>query len=406
MDSFIMQYNNYPFNIIFKDENKKISDTKLIDFFNLMALIFYKDITTERNEKKLTSKETELKLKVEVFNLNLFCSLKDKIEELLKFVTSENWDIEFVEIEKENIEKYDFVEKRTLFSIYDKIALCSGGLDSFSGTFYNKDQNVLYVGFKNNNLEVSKQEKIQKFLFENRKSKFELVELPKRKKKHLTQRSRSLFFFSIGVIFAYLNKVNIVEIYENGVLSLNPTINHNLRTTKTTHPKTIYIFNLLLEKIGSTIRINHKFIFTTKGEMVKNLNEEFLVMIKNTVTCGRSRKSSKFGNNEKSKHCGACIPCLLRKITMASNDFEKYDVEYVVPYNHSLKSDSEFQDDYITSINHFYNIKKSIDDGAIFSYIHLKKIYYTDPAWREKTKKMLQKFSNEIDYFFKKYGIL
>lgn len=402
MDYFISQYNDHPFNIIFKDENKKISDTKLIDFFNLMTMIFYKDISTKRKEGNV-----DLELTIEVFNLELFFSLKEKIEELLKFITSENWIIEFINIKKENKSKYDLVEKQALLSIYEKIALCSGGLDSFSGTFYNKNQNVLYVGFKNNNLEVNRQEKIQKFLIEKRSAKFELVELPGRKKEHYTQRSRSLFFFAIGVIFAYLNKVNTVEIYENGFLSLNPSINNTLRTTKTTHPRTIYTFNFFLESIGSTIKIDHKFIFTTKGKMVKNLDTEYLKMIKNTITCGRSRKSLKFANDEKSKHCGACIPCLLRKITMASNNFEKYDAEYALPYEHSLKDkQNKFQDDYISSINHFYNVKKNIDNGTIFAYLHTKGKYYNDPQWREKTRKMLQEFSNEIDYFFKKYGIL
>src|SRR5699024_611185 len=98
--------------------------------------------------------------------------------------------------------------------------------------------------------------------------------------------------------------------------------------------QTIYLFNKLLEDANLNISIKHPFLFKTKGEIVNNMNHGFLNTIKDTFTCGQGRSPIKSHKGQ----CGTYIPCLLRKISLAAYDNEKYDVIYNYPY------ETKFQD--------------------------------------------------------------
>ena len=46
--------------------------------------------------------------------------------------------------------------------------------------------------------------------------------------------------------------------------------------------------------------------------------------------------------------CGTCVPCLLRKISMAAYDLEKYDNEYDIPYEGNMD-----EEEYRSSLNYY-----------------------------------------------------
>lgn len=223
-----------------------------------------------------------------------------------------------------------------------------------------------------------------------------------------------------------------LNLYENGVLSLNPNILHSRKTTKTTHPRTLYLYNQILKELGIKVKIKHPFLFKTKGEIISNLNNEFKDEIKETVTCGMSRQSKRYIWDD-GKQCGVCIACILRKISICANNLENYDADYDVEYSRSLNKEEFIKRDlknreqtkdyssnkvttyieysnakyseYYSGLHYFKELKKKIDNNEIYDYLDLNPNYYDDKEYYLKTESMLKKFSNEVDYFIKKYNL-
>lgn len=397
---FEEKYKESPYEHFFCD--KKINNTKIEDLFNTLFLIYYADITeVESVDRKLT-------LNIKVKNVEEFKKIKKKIKRLVKFMASEDWEFNFIKKESENI-----VEDNKLFETetekFEVIALLSGGLDSFTGTYFNKNKKTKFIGFNLQNPEGKSQSLIKEFIKQkNYNSKFNLYELKNMNKITLTQRTRSLFFFGLGIVEAYMSNINKLNIYENGVMSLNPPIDLSRTTTKTTHPKTIYLFNEILKELGLNMEVENTCINKTKAEMVGELEKDYVDFIKNTVTCGVGRMNVSF-DNSKYTHCGACVPCILRKITLSALDLENVDdSKYQIPYNYpiygvseKMRKNSLFKE-YKSAIIYFNEYKNLIKTGEILEYLGTRERYYKTNNYLERDD-MLEKFKIEVEYFFNKY---
>lgn len=97
--------------------------------------------------------------------------------------------------------------------------------------------------------------------------------------------------------------------------------------------------------------------------------------------------------------CGTCVPCLLRKISMSAYDLEKYDNEYDIPYEGNMA-----EEEYRSSLNYYTTFYDYIKTEKIFSELMIKKRYYHNADYYERTFEMLKKFSVEFEVFIKKYG--
>ena len=95
---------------------------------------------------------------IEVDDVEKFTRIGKKIEELVKFMSYENWKFKFIKRESE----------KKMFDLFDEefevVALLSGGLDSFTGTYYNKDRKTKYIGFNLNSSEQKSQKEIMKLI--------------------------------------------------------------------------------------------------------------------------------------------------------------------------------------------------------------------------------------------------
>ena len=180
-------------------------------------------------------------------------------------------------------------------------------------------------------------------------------------------------------------------------MTLNPSF-QTRGTTKTTHPRTIFLYQTLLNNLGLPVRLEHHFLFSTKGEMIIALNDDYKNFIKHTHSCSRSMKNPNYSISGK-KACGTCAPCLLRKISMAAYDLEKYDNDYDVKFEGNMANT-----DYVSALRYFEQFRNAIISGAIFSELRLRKDYYNVPDYYERTYVMLQKFALEVEIFLKKYG--
>jgi Queuosine biosynthesis protein QueC len=64
-------------------------------------------------------------------------------------------------------------------------------------------------------------------------------------------------------------------------------------------------------QLGYAIRIENPFLYCTKAEAVESVVRSHLGMVEGTVSCWKaSRVSGSY------HHCGACIPCFIRRIAV------------------------------------------------------------------------------------------
>lgn len=366
----------------------------VLDLVNIMGSIYVADVTNTARKRINTN--------IPVLDLNLWKPLEKEINNLVTWVSGENFRVTFSEF------KIDLNQTNTEASFalptHAAVTLFSGGLDSLTGAFWNYKSNIVsdYVGFINKDEEKTHQEFLKEFYFKKlHNPQVILIPKPVSKKKHTTQSTRSLLYISLAIATAFYNESNDVYLYENGVLSLNPSL-VGRRTTKTTHPKTFYLYQSLIEKIGLDINLQHPFIFKTKGENINAMDSEFKSQIKHSFTCGAGR-----ANNLKSHtgQCGVCIPCLLRKISLAAYDNEHLDSEYYFPYETKIADISKrnYKKEYDSNLNYFMRYSRLIKEGKINEELHVREKFYNEKNYNELNLLMLNKFSQEFERYMAKY---
>jgi len=377
-----------------------VENNIILDLVNIFSAVYMADIGTVRRQG--TGSSIHVTVQVSEENIDKWNNYIDLIIELLNFVTegdNDIWSVNFVPVQ------YQLPNKQLVFDVvdtldYDNVSLLSGGLDSFCGIYKNQieDRTPLYCGYKTNNVDASYITKVYEFAKHiNPQSDLCLFEKVDANKVTHTQRTRSLLFFSLACFSATWRKLKTVYVHENGIMTLNPSF-ESRGTTKTTHPKTIYLYQKLLRVVGIDITIVNPFLFFTKGEMISSLPPQYREQIKNTRSCSRSLQGTRYMGKD-IINCGACVPCLLRKISLAAYDMEGYDHNYFIPYQGGF-----MDDEYNSAFSYFERFSKAIDNGTIFAQLGIKKAYYSDTNYYEKTNDMLNRFNNELETFFRKYG--
>ncbi|GAA0685468.1 7-cyano-7-deazaguanine synthase [Clostridium cadaveris] len=379
---------------------ENIKSEIFLDLLDVAANVFIEDIKNKVNTK---DEPRNLNVTVPVTDVCVWEREKKLIEKLVNFLSGDVWNVTFTKHSSK------LSKSHTQLCLYepkfDNVTLLSGGLDSFCGSYVNISNGLksLYCGYKINKFETKGLNNIHDILIKEyhvASKRFSTLEI---KKKEHTQRTRSFLFYALACSTASMYNIKNIYLYENGVLSLNPELDSR-KTTKTTHPKTVCLVNQLLLDLGIDMTIRHPFVFKTKGQIIKDLSDEFKEYIKYTNTCGSARHNRKI--KMKKGHCGFCIPCMLRKISMASYGNENYDVEYNAPYDTTLANcDPIFKSEFKSSNEYFRVFNERIKNGSILNDLNLRSKYYDEKNYLELTKKMLDKFGEEIDTFYSKYPL-
>lgn len=373
------------------------SELVILDLVTVMGSVYCLDVT-------ITKRSTELVIDIPVFNKNLWDVLKVQLEQLLYWVSEERFKVSFKEMKIEDL----VLPPQLTFSLDSVnnrvVTLFSGGLDSLTGAYFNFKHDIEsdYLGFINKNEEATKQRFLKNFYMGKMSPVpiVKLIEKPVEKKNHYTQATRSLLYFSLAIANAFYNKSKTVYLYENGVLSLNPKLFGRF-TTKTTHPKTIYEFNRILEILDLDIKIEHPFLFKTKAEAITDMDGDFKNVIKESFTCGASRSSSLRNHTGQ---CGVCIPCLLRKISMAAYDHEQYDCQYYIGYELENFHHSIYEQEYVSNLYYFETYSKLIKENRIWPELKLRDRYFEQTDYLIRIMEMLNKFTYEYERYKEKYG--
>jgi 7-cyano-7-deazaguanine synthase in queuosine biosynthesis len=261
--------------------------------------------------------------------------VKGVIEELLGFLSDDNYDFRFTMLENPPpVDTYfESLRGETGFQA-DEIVLFSGGLDSLAGAIKEVliDGNcVALVSHRSAPKIAPKQRELHAELCKRCPSELRPMHIPVWIQKHgwdasdNNQRTRSFLYASLGATIAGMFGRNRIRFYENGITSLNLPIGEQVlgaRATRTTHPKSIAGFRDLFSLIcGESFEVDAPFLWNTKTdvvELIRNAGQSDLM--KYAVSCSHVWAMTKLNT-----HCGCCSQCIDRRLAMFASDCIEHD---------------------------------------------------------------------------------
>jgi hypothetical protein len=303
---------------------------KAWDFLSLALAVIAADLAGHRTRSP-DGWTREFQMEVAVVDPAFWNGQSLLVNRLLAFLTTDIWDVSFIE--------GGFLPKppaKPLLPAEDYVALLSGGLDSLIGVLDLVAQGTKpFVVSQTVRGDAENQRAFAKaiggglrHLQVNHNTDVPDPESPP------SQRARSLIFIAYGILASTtLNKYRAggaVTLYvcENGFISVNPPLT-DMRlgslSTRTTHPAFLKLIEELLDNAGLHISVQNPYQLKTKGEMLRDCADKKLrdALASTTTSCGRFLQHGY-------KHCGRCVPCLVRRAAFRSagmSDGTKYVFE-------------------------------------------------------------------------------
>ena len=109
----------------------------------------------------------------------------------------------------------------------------------------------------------------------------------------------------------------IVHVPENGFISPLDPLRLGAHSTRTTHPFYMARFGELLLELGLSVRLENPYALLTKGTMAKACADLTFLRkeARHTMSCSSpgSRRYDPDPSQRDPKHCGRCVPCLIRR---------------------------------------------------------------------------------------------
>ncbi len=259
--------------------------------------------------------------------------LKISIQNILGFLTGDYWTIHFntggiVPPTPKDIQSFDV----------DCISLLSGGVDSLVGAIdlTNTGRKPAFVSqIVSGNSDIQRVYANRLKANDNHFQWSHKINLQDNESEPST-RARSIVFFAFAAIVASaLSRDNPkpmdVFVCENGFISLNIPLTVGRMgslSTKTTHPVYIQGIQKIWNTLGINARLTLPYRFKTKGEMLKECQDQIMLsdLVTSSTSCG---KYSRYGRC----HCGRCVPCLVRRaafIQAGITDNTKYRINQLL----------------------------------------------------------------------------
>ena len=295
------------------------------DLILFASSVMASDLALKRGERENIARD--FTLQIPVINEQLFRPLKSRIENLLYLLSNDNWTIVFKQ--RGGISEPTKVWK----SNGGKVLLFSGGLDSFSAAVeeLNAGTDLILVShITHNRITKTSQEDLQKllankfvnssrlsFLISGRKTK--ILDFPTDINREESQRTRSFLFMAIGALVARrTGHHDVLMIAENGQMAIHLPLTAariGAFSTHTAHPEVVAeLQDILRSLLGFNLKISNPFLYMTKAEVVSTAVKLFGKKLIASTSCWRG---SRIGGGM--KHCGVCVPCLVRRIALEKN---------------------------------------------------------------------------------------
>lgn len=273
--------------------------------------------------------------------------VSEMLQESLSFVSGDSYDISFREVDNP---LRHFVRNKILQE-YDAVSLFSGGMDSLSGVIglLQREKNLLLVGHYSDPLTHSIQQLLVDRLNEHFPGQIDFRSTAVRRvyndcsgrefnlpdKVVLTHRVRSFLFLSLATVFCELTNTDNIYIPENGIIGLNVPLDRSrigALSTRTAHPNFLTKMSDIVSRLTNrNINIINPFILKSKPEVVNSIPEEYRYLMDMTYSCahGIRNKTERIIENG-IIHCGYCLPCIYRRLSMMSigmDDPNNYNVD-------------------------------------------------------------------------------
>ncbi|MDQ2668799.1 MAG: 7-cyano-7-deazaguanine synthase [Gemmatimonadota bacterium] len=290
------------------------------DLLLLASSIFSADRATARGEREDFQRNIELR--IPVVNLAQLLPLVPDVEEILRLLSQDGWTINLRQAPGE-------AEKGTARGpTLGTTLLFSGGLDSLAAAVeYGRDTETLeLVSHRTrNSATISTQNDLAALLTDrgfNVSHRHFFVSSTARGPSDLehavenTQRTRSFVFLVLGAIVARrTGNHNLVYLAENGQMAIHlplTTARIGAFSTHTAHPDVLMAMERFLSvALSIPLRLINPYVLKTKREVVDVVQRHLPEAIPLASSCWRNAHLP-----AGTTHCGACIPCYVRRIAI------------------------------------------------------------------------------------------
>ena len=315
------------------------------DFLSLALAVNAADNVLERASSP-DGWTRQIELEVVLYEPDPYQALAKEIEQALRFLTGDFWRLTFVDggyppPRPKSPVRFDA----------DCVCLLSGGLDSLVGALNLTEQGrqPLLVS------QTARGDKETQSSFatglggNERHLQWNQNIRPKVEDIEGSTRGRSIGFFAFAAVAAdHLATVRPdlprpigVIVPENGLISLNVPLNPGRvgsLSTKTTHPVFMDRLQSLWDALGIPAVLHLPYAAKTKGEMMAECRvPDVLAQVATQATsCGRFVRNGY-------KHCGRCVPCLVRRASFIRAGIED-NTTYVYPMLSGAQLDNDPND--------------------------------------------------------------
>lgn len=331
------------------------SSERGIDLIVLAALVNAGDTRVSRKLNAQDGWTREIDLYVPVSAAEAWSASSGLIESMLRFLSGDRWRV-FFRNRTKRTKTLAVAPKRLAIDGLTRVSLLSGGLDSLVGAvdLLSGSERPLFVS----HYWDSETAKAQAYILERLETRFDKEAFKSLRvrlgfdKHHLdtretenTQRGRSFLFYSLATLAASaINGRTAVDIPENGLIALNVPLDplrFGALSTRTAHPHFIASMQRLIEALDLDVELSNPYKHMTKGEMVANCADKAFLekIVANSMSCSSPAKARY--KKLSPRHCGYCVPCLIRraslKVGLDGDDQTLYTVEDLK--GHTLASD-------------------------------------------------------------------
>lgn len=348
-------------NVIFKGKNSNFKsridqieelleselNPKVEDLYRIALAAYISDLQFIRKDKIPIR---TIRILISVHDSQLWNLNKQNLEAVLYQLSGDNFIFHFIQGKRKR-QQNDIVFNNQSNKV---ISLFSGGLDSLAGVSWLLQNNSIPILVSH--ASQPKVTSIQRALFNeiNNLSDsdiefYQINAVPsvgKLKQQESSQRLRSFLYLSLGCLFAIQKGIARLHMFENGILALNVPISNSriFLNTRTAHPAFLNMYEDFVSNVfGTEISITNPFLEMTKTEVISIIvSSSFQDLIRRTISCSRLTYLIFLGQPiSEIWHCGSCLPCILRRISIESSTFAINDVLYYT----DILSDLENIDD-------------------------------------------------------------
>lgn len=263
--------------------------------------------------------------------------VSQELSRLLHFFTDDVWHFEFTARQQEK--RLSEIQGTLLLPLPTpaKVALYSGGLDSFVGAVQEvsefQEHSFIFVSAATNARQKSAQRKQVNAIRRLTAREVSHVIVPfgmkwgkeGHPKEEPSQRTRGFLYLTLGVITALNAGVKKLHLYENGIGAINlpyDAAQNGTMNSRAVNPLSLLRMENFVELLtGQPFQIVNPFLFRTKAEMCRHeAMQAVSEIIPLTFSCDGFpvRTSGK-------PQCGFCTSCLLRRLSLESADLSAYD---------------------------------------------------------------------------------